>query len=164
MRWSGLFSLVGVALIATSALAHQQKTAITKVLFNPRTSNIEVIHRFYIHDAEHAVKQILGKEADILTSTATQQAFADYVAQRFNISDLDNQRLALTPVGFEVEGQFFWVYQETAQIADLAGLKIQHSALRDIWNQQTNTVNIEGLGEVKTLTFEQHVTLLEVTF
>ena len=36
--------------------AHEMKSAITKVLFNQRTGNIEVMHRFYVHDAEHAVK------------------------------------------------------------------------------------------------------------
>ncbi|MDG1816469.1 MAG: hypothetical protein P8H22_10245, partial [Glaciecola sp.] len=39
-----------------SVSAHQQKSGLTTVLFNPRTNNIEVMHRVYMHDAEHAVK------------------------------------------------------------------------------------------------------------
>ncbi|GAA0855043.1 DUF6702 family protein [Aliiglaciecola litoralis] len=165
MRTFSFYSLMLVAtLVAANAFAHQQKAAITKVLFNPRTTNIEIMHRFYIHDAEHAVKEIIGKQADILSSAQTQQHFADYVASRFVMTDQDGNYLNLKAVGYEVDGQHFWVYQETPQSANLVGLKIQHSALQDIWSQQTNTVNIEGVGDIKTLTFEQNVELLEVTF
>mgnify|MGYP000103148218 CR=1 FL=1 len=50
--------------VSQCAVAHQQKTSISKVLFNQRTSNIEIMHRFRVHDAEHAVKHIFGKDAE----------------------------------------------------------------------------------------------------
>jgi hypothetical protein len=37
------------------AFAHQQKAAETTVLFNKRSGQLEVSHRFYMHDTEHAV-------------------------------------------------------------------------------------------------------------
>lgn len=158
-------TLVALALFASVAsFAHQQKAAVTKVLFNPRTENIEVMHRFYVHDAEHAVKHIFGKNADILTSTQTQDQFAQYVRDRFSILDTNNNQLVLTPVGHEVDGKFFWVYTETPQSVDLNGMKVKHAAMRDIWSEQTNMVNIEGVGKTKTLTFEGNVEVLEVTF
>lgn len=158
-------TLAAVAILATaSALAHQQKTAITTVLFNPRTDNIEIMHRFNMHDAEHAVKEIFNKEADILSSVETQQRFADYVSQRFAVAKEDGEVLPLSQVGFEVEGKFFWVYQETKQLENHHTLIVQHNALRDLWPKQTNTVNFEGLGKVKTLTFTDNVELLQVEF
>lgn len=56
-----LASLVVLTVICASFFsaqlqAHQIKAAITTVLFNQRTENIEVMHRFNLHDAEHAVK------------------------------------------------------------------------------------------------------------
>ena len=55
-----------ILLLAAPLSAHQQKEAITRVLFNPRTGNIEVMHRFLLHDAEHAVKELVDAKADIL--------------------------------------------------------------------------------------------------
>ncbi len=147
-----------------SANAHQQKMAITTVLFNPRTKNLEVMHRFDLHDAEHAVKEIFDGEADIMQSKKTQSDFASYVVERFAIYDMQKAELALIFVGTELEGKHFWVYQETPAPKDLEGLYIQHNALRDLWHKQTNTINVEGMGDIKTLTFTDSTELLSVEF
>jgi hypothetical protein len=160
-----LVSLLGTLLIAAfSAGAHQQKTAISTVLFNPRTENIEIMHRFSVHDAEHAVKQILSKDADIIGSKITQDQFSEYVNHRFNLFDGDNTSLPLKLVGYELDGKFFWVYQETQQPTKLTDLIIRHDALRDLWPSQVNTINVEGKGNLQTLTFSESVELLKVSF
>ncbi|MGS2721033.1 DUF6702 family protein [Paraglaciecola aestuariivivens] len=161
-----IVQLVTAALFfaALGVSAHQQKTAISTVLFNPRTENIEIMHRFRVHDAEHAVKEIFGKQADIIGAKSTQQAFSDYVHQRFNLFDHQGQALPLSMVGYEIDGKFFWVYQETTQPTQLADLTISHNALRDLWPEQINTINVEGKGKLKTLTFSDSIELLKVTF
>lgn len=153
-----------IAMISMATQAHQQKSAITKVLFNPRTENIEVMHRFYLHDAEHAVKEIFGSDADILGSEKTQAQFSRYVFERFAVTDQNDTALELKPVGFEIDGKFFWVYQESVQPAKVEALKVSHQALRDLWPKQVNTVNFEGKGKIKTLTFDENVELLKVEF
>lgn len=164
-RCARQWSLVALLLlVASSASAHQIKAAITTVLFNPRTENIEVMHRFNLHDAEHAVKMLFDKSADIIGNESTQQAFAEYVDEHFAILNAEGEPLALKPVGYETEGKFFWVYQETSQPPSLEGLQIRHDALRDLWPSQVNTLNVEGNGPLKTLTFTDNVTLLEVKF
>ncbi|AEP31683.1 DUF6702 family protein [Brumicola nitratireducens] len=147
-----------------SAGAHQQKMAITTVLFNPRTNNLEIMHRFDLHDAEHAVKEIFDGDADIMQSKKTQSDFANYVVKRFAIYNMQKEELPLTFVGTELEGQHFWVYQETPAPGDLEGMYIQHNALRDIWHKQTNTINVEGMGDIQTLTFTDSTELLSVEF
>lgn len=151
-------------LSSNNAQAHQQKMAITTVLFNPRTNNIEVTHRFDLHDAEHAVKEIFDGDADIMKSAKTQSDFAQYVRERFAIFNLDKTELALTFVGTELEGKHFWVYQEAPAPSNLSGLYIEHNALRDIWHTQTNTINVEGKGDIQTLTFTDSTELLRVEF
>lgn len=144
--------------------AHQQKIAISTILFNPSTLNIEVMHRFNMHDAEHAVREIFGKDADIIDSATTQQQFSEYVKQRFAMHDQAGETLPLTLVGHELDGKHFWVYQETAQPTKLQNLTVRHNALRDLWPSQVNTINIEGKGELQTLTFSDSVELLKVEF
>lgn len=163
-----LFRVVAlsVALMAGAlvpAFAHQQKAAITQVLFNPRTGNIEVAHRFYLHDAEHAVRQIFGRDADILGSRETQSLFAEYVGERFAMTDDGETPLPLAAVGFEIERRFFWVYQETPVKAGIKELTFRHDALRDLWPEQINTINVEGIGTVRTATFDGSVEVQTIT-
>lgn len=156
---------IGTLLFAAFSLsAHQQKTAISTVLFNARTENIEIMHRFRVHDAEHAVKEIFGKDADIIDSKETQQQFGDYVNQRFSLLGSDEQPLPLKLVGVELDGKFLWVYQETTQPTKLDNMTIRHNALRDLWPEQVNTINVEGKGKLQTLTFSDSIELLKVSF
>lgn len=152
-----LFVLVAVfALVSQTSFAHQQKAAETTVLFNKRSGHLEVMHRFYLHDTEHAVQALFDKHADILDSKQTQQQFADYVAKQFLAKSLSDKPLTMSSVGFEVDGKFFWVYQETTLPKDLKGIKLYNGALRDLWPTQINMVNIEGRGQVRTLYFSDN--------
>lgn len=141
----GKFLIAGVLglLLVGSVSAHQLKTAISTVLFNERTGNIEVMHRFYLHDAEHAIKQLVDKNADLHSNKETRQQFADYVLAHFAMNDLSKNELALETVGFQVDGAHFWVYQETPIPADIAGLTMQFNALQEVWPDQQNMVNVE---------------------
>lgn len=148
--------------VSAPIYAHSQKAAITRVVFNPRTSNLEIMHRFLLHDAEHAVKEIFGGDADIIGMPETRIQFAEYVHNRFSITNGSNQKLELTLIGNEVEGKFLWVYQEVT-IPNTKSLTIEHNALRELWPSQINTVNIEGNSGLKTATFAGAVELLTIT-
>ncbi|SFD37545.1 DUF6702 family protein [Pseudoalteromonas denitrificans] len=160
----GLF----LTILASASSAHQLKSAITTVLFNDRTNNIEVMHRFYLHDAEHAVSHLfkdkIGKQVDLIADKNTQETFSLYVENQFKLATLKNEKLLLKSVGHQLDGQFFWVYQETKIQKNVKGFRMSHGALRDLWPAQVNMVNVEGKGKVKTLTFSGEDTWLETTF
>lgn len=139
---------------AWQAQAHQQKQAITSVMFNSRTEMVEISHRFYVHDAEHAVKRIVDKKADLLHSKVSQLRFAEYVAQHFFLRDDKSKTFDLRLIGFEVEGKFFWVYQEFPTAKTVKKIHVKHTSLQDIWPRQTNIVNIEKRGTVRSLQFD----------
>lgn len=151
------FIVVTANFVSTKlAFAHQQKAAETTVLFNKNSGQLEVSHRFYLHDTEHAVQSLFDKNADILDSEETKQQFANYVAKQFLVHTLTNENLPLSSVGYEVEGKFFWVYQETAIPEELSGVKLFNGSLRSLWPTQINMVNIEGKGNIRTLYFSDN--------
>ncbi|GAA6152287.1 DUF6702 family protein [Pseudoteredinibacter isoporae] len=142
-----LKSIVAVCLVVLSlgALAHQQKAGITNILINQRSGKLEVAHRFYLHDAEHAIKHLFGKSADIYRDKNTQQRFADYLSAEFAMRVGDGSPIELETLGYELDGKFIWVYQETDIPQPLPqALWIKQSALRALWSKQINTVNIEA--------------------
>jgi hypothetical protein len=159
-----LASILLIVAVVNVTWAHQQKMAITRVELNPRTNMLEVMHRFDLHDAEHAVGKIFGKGADIIGSEQTQTQFANYVAERFAMFTPNNKSMPLKLVGFEKEGKHFWVYQETPKPESLAGVQIVHNALRDIWFAQTNTVNVKINDMIETLTFTENTEVLNIEF
>jgi hypothetical protein len=152
----GLLLIMGAAIGGTlNAWSHQQKAAISSVMFNERTNNIEVVHRFSLHDAEHAVKRVINRDADIYASKQTQTNFADYVTQHFSIEQGSGEPITLSQIGFELEGKFFWVYQEAPIPEHIQEWQITNKALHEIWPEQMNTVNIEWNGKISTLTLNR---------
>ena len=149
-----LAALLLIALfLAPSLPAHQLKEAITTVLFNPRTGNIEVMHRFILHDAEHATRKLFDGETDLLSSAEDRNRFESYVHERFSLKDQDGSPIALVPVGNELEGRFLWVYAEAPIPENLTALTLSHDALRDVWSDQVNLVNVERDKMVQSATF-----------
>lgn len=157
--------VIGTLLVMGSLAAHQLKSAVTTILFNERTGNIEVMHRFVLHDAEHAVGELFNKkQADIHTDEATRALFAAYVLQAFALESAAGEALPLTSVGYQIDGRDFLVYQETPQIAGLTELRVRQKALQELWPAQQNLVNIEGKGAIKSLQFNKDDEWLSVTF
>lgn len=153
---------------AGNSLAHVQKTAVTRILFNPNTANIEVMHRLLVHDAEHAATLIFGARQTLLESDESRELFSSYVMNRFaieaSVNGADSTPLKLQYVGSEIDGQFLWVYQEIAGIPNITSMQVINSVLRDIWPDQANLVNIEKDGQIHTLNFIENADVLTVLF
>ena len=152
----GLFFTLLV--FASQSFAHQKKEALTKVLLNERTGNIEVMHRFLTHDVEHALKRLTGESNDVLLTAQAQQRFSDYAAAKFELAftadpSTQSTDLELQAVGHELEGPFFWVYFEAPIPPVLTSFLVQQSSLQEIWPTQVNLVNIERDGHVQGLLF-----------
>lgn len=107
-----VISILSFIVTTPDAQAHQQRAAISTALFNYRSGNLEISHRFYMHDAEHAIKHLFGKGADIYNKRETQMRFGQYVSQHFAIENQAAKALPLKLLGVEVDSKFIWVYQE----------------------------------------------------
>lgn len=166
---AGKLRLCGVILMMlasglTSAHAHQKKEALTEILFNTRSGNLEVMHRFLLHDAEHAVKVLQNPNADIIADEITREQFAQYAVERFTLLGDDGDTLKLQYVGYELDSAFIWVYQEVTLPEQLHSLGVIHNALRDIWPEQNNLVNIRRDNTIQTLNFNGSTEWLSVQF
>lgn len=152
-------------LMACQVQAHQMKAAMTKVLFNQRSGNVEIMHRFYVHDAEHALTKILGKQVHLLDDEDSQRMFGRYISAHFDmrisgaadktLDEVKEYSALLSYVGQEVDGKFIWVYQEVSIPETVSSLRFRNDALQDHWPEQVNQINVEGLGKVRSLRFDR---------
>ena len=128
--------------LSPDATAHEQRVAVTEILFNSNTGNIEVAHRINLHDAEHAVQDQWGI-ADLLSDPEDLKKLAIYTRSNFFLWNGEKQ-LKLSPVGVEVDDIYVWVYDE-APIPKkrVRNLSVENYILRDVWPDQANLVNLE---------------------
>ena len=133
--------------------AHEQKSSITVVLANKNSGLLENNHRINIHDAEQALTQLFGGKTDKINDPRTQTRFSDYIQDHFSLRISDQHPIALTYVGYEVDGKFFWVYQESPLPSSIPQIQVFANALQSVWKRQTNLVNFEGLGSIQSLRF-----------
>ncbi len=146
-----LFAVIG----AVELTAHEQKVAETDILYNERSGNLEIAHRFILHDAEHTLHQATKSRGDLSTSAEARRAFSRYVASRFQITRADGQALELTLVGEEIEGGSLWVYQEAKLPEPMdTPFYLENQILHDVVLGQVNRVNIRYRSQVKTFVFE----------
>jgi hypothetical protein len=154
MRTKGLLALFLVCGLQFSALAHEQKTALTDILFNYRTGNLEIAHRLSLHDAEHTLYKATGLDEDLTQSAKAREAFAKYVAERFHLSSKGSKKWKLTMVGQEIDRGFLWVYQEIPIPTSISTFSIENKILHNVVKGQVNTLNVRNKGKVTTFVFE----------
>ena len=82
---------------------------------------------------------------------ADRDRFAPTVAGSFALTRPDGAAVLL---GTEVERGYLWVYQEGPADALTDGLEVRADALRDVWPEQVNTVNIRTNAGVTSLQFQ----------
>ncbi|MCL1079876.1 hypothetical protein D5R81_17570 [Parashewanella spongiae] len=146
-----LLLLMFVLLFAGKPLAHQQKEAYTNIKFNQRTDMLEIQHRFYLHDAEHAAQRVIDKSADLISDPVSREAFAYYATSTFSLKNESEMTLALEYVGTELQGKYLWVYQETPITKDMNRFYIKMTTLQEIWSDQVNHINIERNKKVNSV-------------
>jgi len=132
--------------------AHQQKIVISSVTINPRTQKLELVHQVPVHDAEHALRTLGTKAADIIGRSESREAFARYVTRRFVLA-LDGAPVTHGYVGSEIIGGSLYVYQEAPAPAAGARVRVHSQILTDVWARQRNRVNLGRGSQVKTFIF-----------
>tara|TARA_B110000977_G_scaffold14084_1_gene17569 strand:+ start:36 stop:551 length:516 start_codon:yes stop_codon:yes gene_type:complete len=152
-RFLAVICIFAATLTSDNADSHEQKTSITVMLANKNTGFLEISHRFNIHDSEHALTELFGTSADIIKDVSAQSRFSQYIQERFALRTSEQVPIATHNIGHEVDGKFFWVYQEAALAPSVSAIEIYADALHSVWKKQTNFVNIEGLGPIQSLRF-----------
>lgn len=143
----------GVGMIwAPPALAHRAQTVLSTVTWNEATSTLDVMHRLHGHDAEVCLAMKAGVPQMDITELRTQAQLMIYIEQTFALTD-SARVLALAPLGAEMQGEAVLMYQECKLTAAPRNLAIDNRILRDVFENQTNLVNVKLAQRTRTLLF-----------
>ena len=146
-------ALAALLLFSVFANAHRQPVGLTTIERNDVSGTIEIVHRFHRHDAELALAAITRQPDTLLIDLESQARFALYVAERFVMAaHADDPEIALNLLGAELDGDYILVYQDCANELPV-NFAVRNDALRDIYPEQVNHVNIRIGSDRRTLTF-----------
>lgn len=145
-------AFVMTAALAPKALAHRAQTVLTTVMWNAASSMLEVSHRLHAHDAELALAATAGVQAVDITQVKNQAQLMLYIETHFGLKD-GAKAIALQPLGAEFEGEAILMYQECKLAAPPKELSITNGILRDVFEGQTNLVNVRLAQRTRTLIF-----------
>lgn len=142
-------------LVTLPAQAHQQNHALTTIIAKPANQGLQIMHRFYIHDIELFVKKHHQNTTGFTRDHSAQQFFVQHVTDTFNLRLTNKQPLSLNHIGYEIDGKYFWVYQELNHSVDITQLEIRYETLIDIFAEQQNLVNMDSEGKTKSIAFKK---------
>jgi hypothetical protein len=143
---------VATVALAPEALAHRAQTVLTTVMWNASSSVLEVTHRIHAHDAELTLAATTGVQAVDITQVKNQAQLLLYIEKQFTMTD-GGKTIALQPLGAEIEGEAILVYQECRLATPPKVLSIVNGILRDVFEGQTNLVNVRLAQRTRTLIF-----------
>jgi len=149
--------------IGNGAFAHEQREALSKIIFNERSGNVEIMHRISLHDAEHAAKALWGV-LNLETEKEARLNFSNYVRSRFFLRNNAGEKISLSPIGQEIEGPYLWVYHETPITDEMQTFTIENRILHEFWDDQSNLVNVERNDERKSFIFKANNSSQDVNF
>lgn len=145
--------LAGCALAVTPpALAHRAQTVLSTVIWNAASGMLEVTHRLHAHDAELTLAATTGAPMVDIGVVSNQAQLMLYVDTHFGLTD-SGRKIALQPLGAEFEGEAILLYQECKLAAPPRDLAVDNRILRDVFEGQTNLVNVRLAERTRTLIF-----------
>jgi hypothetical protein len=153
IRLKGLLA-AALACCGLAAQAHLFHLGITDVSFNPNTGSTEIVHTYMAHDIDALLANLYQRQFD-LTEPDDEAILRTYVEKQFWVQAADMRRLPIRWVGLKVDAEHVVIYQEIENTPLSKAVLIHDEVLIDFLAEQTNTLNVNENGMIRTLTFDR---------
>lgn len=158
-RLISLFLLLASLIALTSSkptMAHDFHTSLTEVNYNPKTQSLEITIRVFTDDFERALTDInSNKPVNIKpTDLSTHPLILKYLRQHFALISPEKKPLLYDFLGKEIELDATWLYIEIPNATNLRGYTIRNSILTELFDDQTNLLNLIYPDKKKSFVFD----------
>ncbi len=133
---------------------HAFHTSIAEMRYNPREKAFEISLRIFTDDLEKTLSNNNQNKKFVIENGDKNDVCIDqYVHKHFAVTTPKNIKLNYKYIGKEKEGDATWIYLEMPVNESIKGSKIQNDVLIDMFDDQTNIVNIFNNNEKKSYLF-----------
>lgn len=143
-----------LACCCMAAHAHLFHLGITDLSFNPKTGSTEIVHTYMTHDVEALLSNLYQRQFD-LSQPEDEAILRKYVEKKFWVQGADKGRLPIRWVGLTAGAESVVIYQEIENTPLAKVALIHDEVLIDFLAEQTNTLNVNDNGMIRTLTFDR---------
>ncbi len=135
-----------------AAWAHEFHTSITDAKYNPKNQTYELAVRLYADDVEEALTRRHKATVRLDRSERVNKLLAEYLQTHLAISTVKGTRAAQKFIGAQEEADAIWVYLEIpAGKAPTGQLWVQNALLMEVFDDQTNILNLEVAGKKRSV-------------
>ncbi|MCU0443638.1 MAG: hypothetical protein MUE85_01875 [Microscillaceae bacterium] len=140
----------------TRCTIHDFHTSIAEVNYNEKSQSLEVSLRVFTDDFEIALGKPNGiAELRLDNSKKYNDLIKKYLEANFYFADGKNQKLLLSFIGKELEGDVTWLYFEFPLKKSLKGYQLKNAVLTELFDDQSNLVNIFYKKQKRTHLFKR---------
>ncbi len=146
---------------------HEFHVSVTRIAYNGETKSFEVTLKLFTDDFERSLEGLgapvlrLGSPREL---PAADTIIGDYLNNRIAFF-VDDHQMAFDYLGKEVElDNTTWCYLEISGIESFNSLRIRNKVLMELFDDQTNLVNIFVAGEKSSLLLKSSQPEDEATF
>ena len=149
--------------VANVGHAHRFYASFSQVNMQSDKGTIEITHRIFTHDIEDLLMRYQGSSIE-LTDEIIESFLKEYIIQAFALYAPDGEMIPLNWIAVEVTLNDIYVYQEAPLLDGQETIVIADRILMDLFDEQSNTVNVKLDGKVKSHTFHSDEKLYQVSF
>ncbi len=155
--------IIGMLCVAAQSHAHRFYASFSQVELQPSKGTIEIIHRIFTHDIEDLLVRYQGSNGE-LSDEVIETFMQDYIIQAFALYTPDGERIPLEWIAVEVTFDNIFVYQEAPLQEGQQTVIIADRILHDLFDEQSNTVNVKLGRNVKSHTFHKDGPMYQISF
>ena len=122
---------------------HDFHTSLTEMRYNAKSKTFEISLRVFTDDLEKVLSATSQNRKFTLENNDKNDPLVEaYIRKHFVVVNPKNQKLNINYIGREKEGEATWIYLELPVNESINGSKIQNDVLIDMFDDQTNILNI----------------------
>lgn len=134
-------------------LLHPFHVSVCDLYFNQASQSLEITHRIFLDDLENALKEVHGRKINILKIAEEPEyetLVAAYLEEHFTIH-IDGKTYDPEYLGYEVQDDAMWCYQEVSGVANLTEVTVRNTILMELFDDQTNIVHVKKGQKTRSL-------------
>ncbi|MES2734322.1 MAG: DUF6702 family protein [Bacteroidota bacterium] len=133
---------------------HAFHTSLAQINYDAKAKVLEVSLRVFTDDLELALSKESNRKIKLDDTNQQDRLLETYVKKQFGLTDQKGQQKTIHFIGKEFEVDATWIYLEVPCNESINGFSVRNAILTDVFDDQTNVVNLTYLTVKKTFLFK----------
>lgn len=139
-----------------AAAPHKYHTSFATADYNGEEQSLQISLRTFPDDLTDILAKRAGKSISLDRRKETEPLVLAYLQDVFQLKRADGEVFKLSWVGMEVNVDSVWLYFEVKVPGGIKGLQLRNRFLLDLFDDQTNLINIKEGSRKIALTFARN--------